>query len=930
MRTILFWLVGCLLVIQPLLAQRTEIKYLSGTGKDDTVNWEFQCTRGRNSGQWTTIPVPSNWELQGFGAYHYGNEKEDSLEVGLYRHTFTIPANWQQKRVFIVFDGSMTDTEVKINGQLAGPVHQGAFYRFRYEISPLLKPGQPNQLEVRVSKVSANKSVNEAERGADFWVFGGIFRPVFLEAYPQQRIARTAIDAQADGSFSMDVFMDGDKTATSVEARIVDQRGQPVGQPMTATVQPGDSVVRIRGKVNNPALWTPEFPNLYRVTVSLTSRTAVVHTLTERFGFRTVELRERDGIYINGQRIMFRGVNRGGFWPTTGRTTNRQISLMDVNLMKDMNMNAVRMSHYPPDNHFLEVCDSLGLFVIDELTGWQYPPYDTQVGRKLVKELIVRDVNHPCVVLWANGNEGGFNFDLVPDYPRYDIQKRPVIHPWLNRYGTNTKHYINYNYGLGTFFNGHDVFFPTEFLHGLYDGGQGAGLDDFWNLMRANPLSAGGFLWDFCDQAISRTDNSPGEGTPGPLDTKGNSAADGILGPYREKEASFFTIREIWSPLFFPKRFITPQFNGQLPIENRYYQTNLNRCTFRWKLKKFTGMTPGDTTSTTGSVTAPDIKPQSAGMLTVALPKAWTDYDALYVTAHDYYGREVHTWSWPISLPDRVASRLMTAGSGTVTASEKNDQLTLTASGVSVVLNTKTGLLERVANPKNTISLTNGPVLIDGDAVFKSLRHVDTLGTHVVEATYDGKFRFSVVWTMYPSGWLKLTYRYRPGGNGAPSGLETPGVTFDYPEKNVTGMYLLGNGPYRVWRNRLKGGTFGGWNKPYNDAITGERWEYPEFKGYYANFYGARIQTNEGGFSILSSSEDLFLRVFTPARPKAAPNDNTVPVFPAGGLSFLHDIPAIGTKFQKPAGLGPQSQPALTGANGGSDTFQGVLYFDFR
>ena len=922
------FLLFLLIFTSPLFAQQTEIKYLSGTGKDATVNWEFQCTKGRNSGKWTTIPVPSNWELQGFGSYNYGFGKEDSLEVGLYKHSFTIPANWQQKRVFIVFDGSMTDTEVKINGQLAGPVHQGAFYRFRYDITPLLKPGQDNLLEVRVSKVSANRSINAAERRADFWIFGGIFRPVFLEAYPQQFIARTAIDAKADGSFTMDVFPGASPISgqlASVEARIVDKSGKLVGKPMTATMQPGDSVVRLSGQFSNPALWTPEFPNRYRVNVSLKSKGVAVHSMSERFGFRTVELRERDGIYINGQRIMFRGVNRGSFWPTTGRTTNRQISELDANLIKDMNMNAVRMSHYPPDVHFLDTCDSLGLFVIDELTGWQYPPYDTPVGRKLVKELIIRDVNHPSIVLWANGNEGGFNFDLVPDYAKYDPQKRPVIHPWLNRYGTNTKHYINYNYGLHTFFNGHDVFFPTEVLHGLYDGGQGAGLDDFWNLMRSNPLSAGGFLWDFCDQAISRTDKEPDSTGKRPLDTNGNSAADGILGPYREKEASFYTIREIWSPIHFPRKFITSAFNGQLPVENRFDQTNLNRCTFRWTLKKFTSLNPGDTTALTGSVTPPDIKPRTAGVLMVSLPKTWTDYDVLYLTAHDPYGREVNTWSWPVSLPDRVAKRLLTTGTGTVAATEKDDLLTLAAGGVLVVLNIKTGLLQSVKNAKNTIPLTNGPVLIDGDAVFKSLHHYDTLGTHVAEATYEGKFRYSVVWTMYPSGWLKMRYQYRPG-----AALSTPGITFDYPDKGVMGIYLLADGPYRVWRNRLKGGTLGGWNKPYNDAITGERWDYPEFKGYYANFYGARLKTTDGDFTMLSATEDLFLRLFTPSRPKTANNENTLPIFPAGGISFLNDIPAIGTKFQKPEVLGPQSQQGQTSANGSSDTLYGELYFDFR
>jgi beta-galactosidase/beta-glucuronidase len=101
-----------------------------------------------------------------------------------------------------------------------------------------------------------------------------------------------------------------------------------------------------------------------------------------------------------------KGVDRHTHWPTTGRASNKTQSLTDALLIKEMNMNAVRMSHYPPDRHFLDVCDSLGLYVIDELTAWQYPPYDTKVGRKLVRELITRDVNHPCIVLWANGNKG--------------------------------------------------------------------------------------------------------------------------------------------------------------------------------------------------------------------------------------------------------------------------------------------------------------------------------------------------------------------------------------------------------------------------------------------------------------------------------------------------------------------------------------------
>jgi hypothetical protein len=174
------------------------ITYLSGHGKNDPVAWEFFCTAGRNSGKWTTIGVPSNWELQGFGNYNYGNDKQKADEQGKYRRTFSVPADWAGGRVFIVFDGVMTDTNVSINGKSAGPKHQGGFYRFKYEIIDLVKTGE-NLLEVTVSKVSSDASVEDAERQADYWVFGGIYRPVYLEAVPKQFIEWIAVDARADG-----------------------------------------------------------------------------------------------------------------------------------------------------------------------------------------------------------------------------------------------------------------------------------------------------------------------------------------------------------------------------------------------------------------------------------------------------------------------------------------------------------------------------------------------------------------------------------------------------------------------------------------------------------------------------------------------------------------------------------------------------------
>ena len=150
-------------------SQTKEIKYLSGTDNKNTIAWDFFCTGGRNAGYWTKIQVPSHWEQQGFGSYNYGRDYKTNGrnarfadEQGLYKHSFTVPSTWKNKKVFIVFEGSMTDTEVKINGKSAGAVHQGAFYRFKYDITDRVSFGAKNTLEATVSKMSADASVNNA------------------------------------------------------------------------------------------------------------------------------------------------------------------------------------------------------------------------------------------------------------------------------------------------------------------------------------------------------------------------------------------------------------------------------------------------------------------------------------------------------------------------------------------------------------------------------------------------------------------------------------------------------------------------------------------------------------------------------------------------------------------------------------------------
>ena len=225
----------------------------------------------------------------------------------------------------------------------------------------------------------------------------------------------------------------------------------------------------------------------------------------------------------------------------TGRTLTREQNYADVRLIKGANMNAVRMSHYPPDPAFLEAADELGLYVLDELAGWQ-GFYDTPTGARLIGQIVRRDVNHPSILFWDNGNEGGWNRENDGEFDRWDPQRRPVLHPWAIHSGINTDHYENYDSTV-RLSAGPDIFMPTEFLHGLYDGGIGAGLRDYWDVMGRSPTVAGGFFWAFADEGIERTDQN------GRIDNMGNSAPDGIVGAHHEKEGSYFAVKEIWSPV---------------------------------------------------------------------------------------------------------------------------------------------------------------------------------------------------------------------------------------------------------------------------------------------------------------------------------------------------------------------------------------------
>ncbi len=903
-------------------AQQTERVYLSGTGPADTRQWQFFCTGGMNANKWTTIAVPSCWELQGFGKYDYGFAKDSvrGKEQGLYKYNFSAPVTWKYKKINIVFEGVMTDAEVKINGQSAGEIHQGAFYAFKYDITKLLKYGEQNLLEVTVFKHSSNQSVNEAERKADFWIFGGIFRPVWLEVLPVEHIKNIKINAQAGGNFKTEFRSNSIVNYTAV-VNIYDATGKWVDSLIAGDYGSATSLHIGSKKIKHVVNWTPETPVRYTAEFIIYKNGKPVHIVKEKFGFRTIELKQRDGIYVNGVKVKMKGVNRAPFRPETGRTLSKQNSIEDVLLMKDMNMNAVRCSHYPPDDHFLDACDSLGLFVMDELAGW-HGNYDTKTGTKLLKEMIDYDGNHPSIIMWANGNEGGHNLELDKYFTDFDFQKRPVVHPWQLFNGIETQHYREYNYGIGNYENGKEIVMPTEFLHGQFDGGHGAGLEDYWEKMWRDPLNAGGFLWDFADQAVVRKDKNDS------LDTDKFRAADGIVGPHHEKEGSYYAIKEIWSPVYFERKEITDDFDGKLNIENRYHFTNTNQCSFSWELKRFIVRYPMEET---GVIKAPDIAPSEKGVLQLKLPPDWKAYDVLYVTVKDPYKRKLFTWSFPISSLSKIGDRMIVRESDAKIKVPVADTTAILVhvKDVQLMFNEVDGTLMNVRNKSGVIPFNNGPVVQEGANNFKGIKKYFDDDNYIIESAFDKKESYNTLkWTIYPSGWIKLEVRYFPGAYFT----NFAGVNFSFPEKEINAVEYMGNGPYRVWKNRMKGNKFGIWNKEYNNTETGESpWKYPEFKGYHSNMYWCKFITKQQSFTVCTENENLFFRLFTPAW-KTDQWHNYEPLFPSGDISFMQGISSIGSKTQLNETTGPMGMKNIfyDYEKDPSRALKMVLYFNFN
>ena len=919
----------------------TQRQYLSGHGCDDMVQWDFLCSDGRNSGKWTKIGVPSCWELQGFGTYQYGmrfygkaTPEGIADEKGKYKTEFMLPQEWAGRQIQLVFEAAFTEIHVEINGRKAGNgTYQGGFTRHTIDVSDRVFFGsKKNRLEVEVLKESTNPQVNLAERRADYWNFGGIWRPVFIISKPSQNIQRVAIDAKADGRFMADVFLNRALPQGSVCVDIIDANGKKVATSPTITT--ASDQAKVDFSVKSPKLWNAEQPNLY--TAIFTLKDVEGHTLhleRQKFGFRTIEYRhtyngdKEDGVFINGQKVIFKGVNRHSFRPESGRTLSKQKNIEDVLLIKSMNMNAVRLSHYPADPEFLDACDSLGLYVECEQPGW-HKAHETIVGSQIVEEMVTRDVNHPSIIFWSNGNEGGFNYELEPVFAQFDPQQRVVLYPWANRNGFETKHYRSWG-ETAEYMRQKEIFMPTEFLHGLYDGGHGAGLKDYWKLMMSNPRCAGGFLWDLMDQAVVRTDQN------GILDPVGNFGSDGIVGPHMEKEGSFYTIREMWSPvqvLYFD--------SGAFTIQNCYNFINLKDCQFSYRLLKMPAYGESEVKIIKEvKLPSPNAAPGEKAQLKIER----TDADVIELTAIDPYGKEIFTWGHRHMVKlgtGNLSKRNLHKNTQKYSYTEDTNQLLVQDGNRQYAFSKKTGRLIGVSVGDKKLSFSNGPRFVAAKRADRSqdgfYNHDDSKAfqkkTQYTEYPDQGafdSFTFSdstlvvnylhgsintVTWRFLADGGVYMNVDYYFNGV-----VDLMGICFDYPETMMKSKQWVGKGPYRVWQNRQEGPQYGLWKNDYNDPIPGESWEYPEFKGYFSNVNWMKLNTSEGAIGIELMTGKV--GVYTPRDGR----DHILYTLPETGISILKAIPAVRNKVNTTDLNGPSAQPYWSKGKG---SINAILHFE--
>jgi beta-galactosidase len=482
--------------------------------------------------RWSTIPVPSNWEMEGFGYPVFRNVHQpfratpplppsDNNPVGSYRRTFTVPEAWSGRRVLLRFEAVKSAFTLWVNGRDVG-YNEGGFEPAEFDVTSVLQPGE-NLLAVQVLRYSDGTYL-ECQ---DMWRLAGIFRDVSLVSVPAVHVRDFAVATDLDAAYrdarlvvSADLRNAGTAAAEGLtfRARLFDAEHRSVLEPpvvaSSPALAPGDThAVRLERAVAHPRQWTAETPYLYVLTLELVdAQGAVREVVSTRVGFREVEVRSQ-AILVNGVAVKFNGVNSHMLHPRGGSRVDADTLRQDLVLMKRFNVNLVRTSHYPPNAEYLDLADELGVYVVDEVGDESHateyvsedPAWrDAYLHR--VRKLVHRDRNHPSVIIWSAGNESGSGENIaavIAEGKRID----PTRPAWC--YGGN-QDLLPFEDIVGPRYPTVEELAKVAAVPAVQDprpsfmdeylaatGTSVGELDEFWDLIWKHPRLTGGAIWDW-------------------------------------------------------------------------------------------------------------------------------------------------------------------------------------------------------------------------------------------------------------------------------------------------------------------------------------------------------------------------------------------------------------------------------------------------
>jgi len=585
-------------------------------------SWTFRYIPGLDAGAderfvapafdtsaWKPIAVPGHWELQGFAEPQYADALQPGL--GLYRRTFRTEKAWADQRVFLRFEGVLFGFAAFVNGKPVGEWASG-FNPATFDITDALAPaGAENVLAVRVTTRSKGWDFDTM----DCWSISGIYRDVTVFALPathlQDLATRTALQPDGSAQLAIDALASGSATLTG---RLRAPDGRVVQTFETALAADGRGAATV--SVARPTLWTAESPSLYRLELELKSAGRILQRHATRIGLRQVTIEE--GILkLNGTPIKLRGVNHHEIWPE-GRVSTEANTRRDLQLMREANINFVRTSHYPPHPRLLDLCDELGLYVLDEVPfihGRQHltdPDFqDTLYTR--ARATVLRDKNHASVLFWSLGNENPIN-ELGNNTGRYVKQldpSRPIMFPTIGSYfaanypkmadvqDIYAEHYPPLKRVRD---HARDLRRPilfTEYAHQRGLARAGTAVQELWEEFYRSPRIAGGAIWMFQDQGLLRTAADASSVENGDLmawlddhryyDTHGFFAMDGLVYSDRTPQIDYWLVRKVYSPVQIVGDALAVRPGAQtlsVSVENRHDFRSLAGFKLHWSLRQ--------------------------------------------------------------------------------------------------------------------------------------------------------------------------------------------------------------------------------------------------------------------------------------------------------------------------------------------------------